>query len=308
MNAATFLLGYAVIMSWLVPKLMMRVQSGVHPRLAIASWLAVIATTTSAWIVSSVVLVVGLTRSVVTDTAVTFCIETLGLTRTSVIPPQVAVFVVFVLIAVTTAVIVHTARVVCTSLAKMRRSNHEHVEAVRLVGHHAVLPGVVVISAEQATAYCVADGGRNAVVVTTAALDLLEPEGLAAVLAHEHAHLKGRHHLIVAVLSALASALPRVPLMRAATKAVPTLLEMSADRAAAARYGRGPVVESLVALSTGHKIPAGALGATGASVVDRVSCLMSPPRKGIWRTQLRMTVVVFAVCAIPTAALALCGW
>jgi Zn-dependent protease with chaperone function len=63
-------------------------------------------------------------------------------------------------------------------------------------------PGLLVFCYAVAVAwillYCV-PGRLPTIVVTTGALAVLEPEQLAAVLAHERAHLAGRHHLLLAV-------------------------------------------------------------------------------------------------------------
>ena len=47
-------------------------------------------------------------------------------------------------------------------------------------------------------AYCLA-GRQPTVVLTTGTLSVLDPGQLAAVLAHERAHLASRHHLLMTV-------------------------------------------------------------------------------------------------------------
>ncbi|MDZ4266075.1 MAG: M56 family metallopeptidase, partial [Mycobacterium sp.] len=86
----------------------------------------------------------------------------------------------------------------------------------------------LVIDAPQKAAYCL--GGRTGtIVITSAALAALERPHLDAVLAHERAHLAGRHHLLLSVTRALTAGLPRMRLFTVAHTEVARLLEMCAD-------------------------------------------------------------------------------
>lgn len=308
MNAVTFLLGYAMALSWLAPVLFTGpISAGIHPRLSVAGWLVIVATASFAWVAALVILIAGAAHSLITHTAPTFCVETLGIASAVTLPPTVATALVVALLAITAAVATNTTRRVIVALYRMRHANLQHAEAVRIIGRPTDHDGVVVISADQPTAYCVSGGRQNAIVVTTAALDLLKPPALAAVLAHERAHLRGRHHHVIATLNTLAAALPRLPLMRAAARSVPTLLEMCADDAAARRHGREPLLAGLVALSTRHRIPDGVLAAAGTAVADRVTRLMQPRRVIWWRPRsLAMLLIVMGTAIAPAFALTLC--
>lgn len=309
MNAVTFLIAYAVALSWLAPRVLTSpLTAGLPPRLSVGGWLVTVATALSAWVSALVILVVGAAKSLITNTALTFCVETLGIAGAVMMPHTVATILVVALLTVTATVAVETARRVIRGLARTRRSNRDHAEAVQILGTPTDHAGVVAITADQPTAYCVSGGRRSAIVVTTAALELLTPAGLAAVLTHERAHLRGRHHHIVAVLRALAAALPRLPLMRAAAESVPPLLEMCADDAATRQHGRAPLLTSLVALSTRHRLPEGALAAAGTAVVDRVLRLVQPVRRPGHRSRKAATALfVAAVLAGPAMALTFCA-
>lgn len=308
MNAVTFLLVYAVALSWLAPVLFTSpIAAGVHPRLSVAGWLVAVATASFAWVAASVILIAGAARSLITHTALTFCVETLGIAGAMTLPPTVATATVLILLAVTATIAINTARRVVGSLRRIRNANREHAQAVRIVGRPTGHDGVVALTADQPAAYCVAGGGRRAIVVTTAAIDLLKPPALAAVLAHERAHLRGRHHHVVALLDTLAAALPRLPLMRAAAQSVPALLEMCADDAATRRHGREPLLAGLLALGTGQRLPDGVLAVAGTAVADRVARLMRPQRATWWRLRsLAMSLVVAATAVTPAFALTLC--
>src|SRR5699024_12731306 len=81
--------------------------------------------------------------------------------------------------------------------------------------------------------YCL-PGKNMRIVMTCGTLERLTEPELRAVLAHEQAHLKGRHHLLLTWIRLLDTAFPGVPLLRAAATAVPELVPWSAD----ARRGR----------------------------------------------------------------------
>jgi Zn-dependent protease with chaperone function len=69
-------------------------------------------------------------------------------------------------------------------------------------------------------------------VLPTGAIGALDEAQLRAVLAHERAHLSGRHQLLVTMASALGDAFPGVPTFRVACEQVARLAELRADVAA----------------------------------------------------------------------------
>jgi Zn-dependent protease with chaperone function len=137
----------------------------------------------------------------------------------------------------------------------------------------------VVLDVPQPLAYCLV--GRPAtIVVTSGAVDLLDPPQLAAVLAHERAHLAGRHHLLIAVTRGLAAVFPAVPLFARGTENVSRLAEMCADDVAARRSSRGTLITALLAMATGAATPAHALGASVCAVTARLQRLTEDPGRG----------------------------
>ncbi|WP_019971700.1 M56 family metallopeptidase [Mycobacterium sp. 141] len=308
MNAVTFLLLYAAALTWLAPVLLISpVWQDVKPRLSVAGWLTAVGSALCAWLGALAILVIGASRSLLTHTAPTFCVETLGITRVLASPPPVATVLVAVLLTLTAAVAVYTARRLVRALLSTRRQNRHHVESVRIVGRPSEYDGVVAVTAAEPTAYCVAGGGKTAVVVTTGALELLDPRQLAAVLAHERAHLRGRHHLIVATLHALAAALPRLPLMVYAARTVPTLLEMCADDVATRHHSRDALLTSIVALSTRQPREGTVLAAAGTAVLDRAIRLAQPPPQFRWQPRgLVLRAIMMATIGLLPVALTLC--
>jgi hypothetical protein len=126
------------------------------------------------------------------------------------------------------------------SLRRASVRTRAHAEAARITGQRigAGNPAFV-LDATQPAVYCV-PGRPATIVLTTGALAVLGPDQLTAVLAHERAHLAGRHHLLLAVTRSLAAVAPAVPLFARGTSAVARLAEMRADDVAARRAGGSP--------------------------------------------------------------------
>ena len=83
-------------------------------------------------------------------------------------------------------------------------------------------------------------------------LDALPPDQLSAVVAHEHAHLRGRHDLLLEFFSVAHEAVPRPLHSDAALAEVSLLIEVLADRAAVRRSGEVATARALVALAEGR--------------------------------------------------------
>lgn len=85
-------------------------------------------------------------------------------------------------------------------------------------------------------AYCV-PGIRTTTVLTDGLIEALEPEELAAVIAHERTHLDQLHHLVRLAFRAWHSAIPWFPIANRAERSVVTLTEMLADDGARRQSG-----------------------------------------------------------------------
>ena len=91
-------------------------------------------------------------------------------------------------------------------IARHRRARHD--DALALVGRRGPLPGMVLLDDDRPAVYCLP--GRRRIVFTTGALHRLDTQQLQAVLAHERAHLTGRHHLVLMLARVLPRAFPGV--------------------------------------------------------------------------------------------------
>ena len=95
------------------------------------------------------------------------------------------------------------------------------------------VPGARVLDHPVPVAYCL-PGRRSRLVLSAGALDALDPVQVDAVLAHERAHLRERHDLVVLPFVAWGATAPFVRGMVCAQVAVAALIEMRADDVAAA--------------------------------------------------------------------------
>ena len=185
---------------------------------------------------------------------------------------------------VLTAVLLGTAglaRLAWTALRRRAARNawtREHAHRLELDGRRRVLhqDRVWVLPTTATAAYCL-PGHRFGVVVTQGALDRLSPAELRAVLAHERAHLSGRHHLLVGWARLLDSAFPAVPLLRAAASEVPELVEWAADDQAAGEAGPHALAHALGVMARARSLDTDpALAAAGACPVRRVRRQVQP--------------------------------
>jgi Zn-dependent protease with chaperone function len=172
------------------------------------------------------------------------------------------------------------------------------------------VPGALVVDHPAATAYCV-PGLRSRIVISAGALDLLDQAELAAVLAHERAHLRERHDLVLLPFTALLRAFHWSAVAREAHAAVALLVEMLADdRALRHRPARELATALLrVGAAGGAHAPAGALAAAAdgadGQVAARVSRLLRPAPRLPRPALVLVVVVAAATVALPAAFLTL---
>jgi hypothetical protein len=155
----------------------------------------------------------------------------------------------------------------------VRRLQHAGLSLLRVAGPL----NIVVIPHPVPAAYCV-PGRPGRVVMTDSAIEALGSDQVAAVVAHERAHLAGRHSALVGVATVLQRAFGRLaPVFRHATRETAALVEMVADDAAVAMCPGPRVAEALVTLAQGPATRA-ALGASGSDTVRRIRRLTVPQR------------------------------
>ena len=155
---------------------------------------------------------------------------------------------------------------------RLRRVRSDHRQLVDIVAAHD--ERMRILQHPTPTAYCI-PGRQSRVVLSQGVLDALPPDQLDAVVAHEEAHLRGRHDLLLEFFTVVTRAVP-APLRSAeALGEVRLLVEALADRAAVRRSGEVATARALITLA-GSRTPEAALG-VGTTAPVRLRLLADGP-------------------------------
>ncbi|MDV6261967.1 M56 family metallopeptidase [Rhodococcoides yunnanense] len=184
-----------------------------------------------------------------------------------------------------------------------------HIDLLRIIGGDdssgSTRPASTLwLPLDSPLAYSVA--GRPAMVVASEGLRTqLNPAEVAAVLAHEHAHIDGRHHLLVGIAESAAYAFPWLPIMRESPALVRALVELDADARAARSHGPGPVRGALISLRL-HQVPWPALGIASDNTavrLDRLAVDRATPHAPLRWARAFAACTAVALPALPVLAL-----
>lgn len=189
------------------------------------------------------------------------------------------------------------------SHAALALALHEASTTAVLHGHHV---HIIPESSPLAFSFPHHHGG---IFVSEGTIAALASEELAAVLQHEHAHLRQRHHLCLAILSGTTRYFRWIPFIRAVRAAVPHYLEIAADSAARNITGTAALAGALLNLGQGAlpetagPVPAHAvLHAAGS---ERIRHLTGQPRP---RASTAMAAGVGAYAFMLAAAITAVHW
>ncbi|HEV3293341.1 MAG TPA: M56 family metallopeptidase [Streptosporangiaceae bacterium] len=295
MTVAVVLVAYAACVGMLGPRVLARARwTARAPLLAIVTYLA------AGWSVVAAVGLAGLTLAVHATALggglsqlIGACVHRLRATYGT--PGGITVAGLGLTMA--GAVVARTALTATTHLRAAGRQALQHAQTARLVGRPEPALGAVLVEHSQPAAYCVA-GRQPTVILTTAAVQALDPGQLDAVLAHERAHLAGRHHRLLALGRIGRQVLPFLPLMQDAEQQAARLVELHADDAATRARDPRLLATALVVLATAAG-PAPALAAGATDSVQRIHRLLGPSEPlGRARRQL-LRAAAAALAAAP---------
>jgi Zn-dependent protease with chaperone function len=255
--AALILGSYALLLALLGPRLLLRAWPAEKlPRLTVVmlqvvscSFLTAAAT---AGLALGLTLIDTLSR---VDPQIDRCADQLPINDDSPVGPFLGWFG---LIAAA-ALLLRIAFCMTATFVSTWRTRRKHHEILRMIARADDELGVLVLDHDEPGCYCL-PGRPGTIVITSSALMRLSPTQLSAVLAHERAHLTGRHHFTVAFAHAIHRTAPRIGLLALVEEETRRLVEFIADDAAVRRSGTAALVSALAVLGAGAGAPGFALG------------------------------------------------
>ncbi|OZM76025.1 M56 family metallopeptidase [Pseudonocardia sp. MH-G8] len=161
-------------------------------------------------------------------------------------------------------------------------------------------PGARVLDHPVPVAYCL-PGLRSRLVLSAGVLDALDPPAVRAVLAHEQAHLRERHDLVVLPFVAWGATAPFVRGMVCAQVAVAALVEMRADDVASAAVTPTQLTGALRTM--GGAAPAAALSSFTDALDRRLLRITRPPAPLSGAVRLLVRLAALGLVGLPTALL-----
>ena len=142
---------------------------------------------------------------------------------------------------------------------------------------------------------------RPAIVATEGLRHALDPAEWDAVLDHEEAHARGRHHLLLLFARATSEALWPLPSARRALTDLRQCLEESADGFAARRSGADNLALGIAKVARLRVSPTAGVGASGGSVAQRIERILDPPNTPRWVSPAAAAVTVPAISCVIVA-------
>ncbi|GAB21484.1 MAG TPA: M56 family peptidase [Gordonia polyisoprenivorans] len=172
------------------------------------------------------------------------------------------------------------------------RSDHTHPLFAR---------DIRMLDVSEPLAYCL-PGLRQRVVLSEGVVSRLTRDELIAVIAHERAHLRARHDLVLEAFIALHEAFPRFVRSSSALDAVKLLVEALADDQAVRATAPTTLGRALVACADAVA-PRGAMAVGGPTTLARVNRLCHDRPTPLLALAAYATAV--AILVVPTLAVAI---
>ena len=186
---------------------------------------------------------------------------------------ELALFAVLAVFTVVVLVRLTWSLVAVARDTRARRSRHRAaVDLLGRVDETYPLPGLRVLAEHLPVAYCLPGLRDSRVVLSAGTLAALSADEVHAVVAHESAHVRARHDLVLDTFTALHRAFPIAVRSEIPAQQCRLLVEMLADDAARRATGPVPLARALVTLAGAAK-PSFALGAAGTGTAERIGRL-----------------------------------
>lgn len=194
---------------------------------------------------------------------------------------------------------VHLLLSLALTVVRSEQQRRRHAQLVSLLSS-PLSPGARLIDSPTPVAYCLPGPFRSITVFSAGLVALLTERELAAVIAHEKAHVEQRHDVVLIAFRAWHAALPWFPIAYRAQREVGLLVEMLADDRARRSVDVGVLARAIALVGTGS-VGAPETLAPADNTTERVARLGLPPLSTV-----RESLVVAAAAGllgIPTALL-----
>jgi Zn-dependent protease with chaperone function len=216
--------------------------------------------------------------------------------------PELGIIHILALLAAL-ALAVRLVSVLVVVTVRTLRVRRRHRNLLDLLGTPwPAVPGARVLDHPVPVAYCL-PGLRSRLVLSAGVLDALEPPAVRAVLAHEQAHLRERHDLVVLPFVAWGATAPFVRGMVCAQIAVAALIEMRADDVASSAVTARQLTGALRTM--GGAAPAAALSSFTDALDRRLLRITAPPRQLSLLVRVLVRLSAAGLVGVPTALLLL---
>lgn len=183
------------------------------------------------------------------------------------------------------------------------RRRDRHLSLLGLFGHRAAHLSAIILPSRQPLAYSVPGPEGGHAVISDTVLSEFTHEEIASVLAHEHAHLRQRHHLFIQLSEALCASLPKRPFTVRFSERFHGLIEMRADCAARVKCGRYATARALARMTPDS--PERPAADSGCPVAARRRHLLTNERCCSSWTASTVFCVACAIAAAPVVLTAL---
>jgi len=179
--------------------------------------------------------------------------------------------------------VLHLLGHLAATMYSVSRQRRRHRVLLRLLCEpHPTEARTLVLDDGAPVAYCLPHGIGSLTVLSRGLIERLPADELAAVIAHERAHVEQRHDILLVAFRAWRSALPWFPIAARAEEEVGVLVELLADDHARRTADDAALARAIVAVA-GHE---------GDDTIAGVP--VAPPRSSPRRTTDRVRRLVTA--------------